>query len=63
MYDLKIINAKNYRWNRISQFSWRNWVNEDIIVDREVKLGASKNIYNAEGSYTLPRNYRYTYTL
>ena len=63
MYDLKIINAIIIDGTGSSRFFGEIAVNGNIIVERGQKLGASKNVYDAEWSYSLSRNNRYTYTL
>ena len=52
MYDLKIINARIVDGTGLASFHGEIGIINNLIVDRGVKLGASKNIYNAEG-YTL----------
>ena len=54
MYDLKIINANIIDGTGSASFFGEIGINENIIVERGKKLGACKNIYNAQGHTLCP---------
>ncbi len=54
MYDLKIINANIIDGTGAASFFGEIGINENIIVERGKKLGACKNIYNAQGHTLCP---------
>ena len=54
MYDLKIINANIIDGTGAASFFGEIGINENIIVERGKKLGACKNMYNAQGHTLCP---------